>query len=52
MKKYFIAAMVVLFGIVAFEWYQLSEVYEKWETAEANVKAYSEELSSSKNKNT
>ena len=52
MKKYFIAAIVVLFGIVAFEWYQLSEVYEKWETAEANVKAYSEELSSSKNKNT
>ena len=52
MKKYFIAAMVVLFGIVAFEWYQLSEVYKKWETAEANVKAYSEELSSSKNKNT
>jgi len=52
MGKYLFAAIVVLFGIVAFEWYQLSEVNEKWETAEANVKAYDSQLSYEKKKNT
>ena len=51
MGKYLFAAIVVLFGIVAFEWYQLSEVNGKWETAEANVKAYDSQLCYEKKKN-
>ena len=52
MKKYLIITIVVLLGIIGAGWQQLKYANEKWEIAEANVKAYSNELSSSKNKNT
>lgn len=51
MNKYLIAAIVVLLGIVAFEWYQLSETNKKWETAMTNVKAYDSQLGYEKKKN-
>ena len=52
MNKYFTIALVVLFIALGISYYQLSTVSEKWEKAEANVKAYSQRLSDSKDKNT
>ena len=51
MKKYLIITIVVLLGIIGAGLHHLNVVSEKWEIAEANVKAYSSELSASKNKN-
>ena len=52
MKKWLIIAVILLAGALVFSIRQARGVYEKWERAEANVKAYSNELSSSKDKNT
>lgn len=52
MNKYFITVLLVLIGIIAFECCQLIDVNKKWEAAEANVKAYSSELSVESKKNT
>lgn len=54
MKKdyWLIVAIVVLIGAVAIEWKQVEYVNKKWEIAEGNVKAYSNELSASDKHNT
>ena len=53
MKIYgwFIAAIVVLSGVVFFQWNEISKANEKWKTAEANVKAYSSQLNAAGKKN-
>lgn len=46
---------MAIIGLLILVWVMYSQVQyanQKWETAEANVKAYSSELSSAKNKNT
>ena len=55
MKKVVFWLVVVIAGLLAVlgvMWQQMKYANEKWERAEANVKAYSSELSDSKNKNT
>ena len=47
-----IAIIIGLVAVVGILWHQVKSVNEKWEIAEANVKAYSAELSDSKHKNT
>lgn len=53
-QKILIAGAIVilaLIGTVAAEWHQLQKITQKWEIAEANVKSYSNELSSAKKGN-
>ena len=52
MNKYLIVTIIVLLTVIGAGWQQLSSVNEKWKIAEANVKAYSEELSVKDKKNT
>lgn len=52
MKKYLFLVIALLIGVIAILTHQLNTTSDKWKTAEANVKAYSEELSENKNKNT
>lgn len=52
MQKWLIVAVIVLLAAIGAGWKQLKEAGEKWKVAEANVKAYSEELSVRGNKNT
>ena len=52
MNKYLIITIIVLLAIIGAGWQQLEQVTDKWKVAEANVKAYSEELSISGKKNT
>ena len=52
MNKYLIITIIVLLAIIGAGWQQLEQVTDKWKVAEANVKAYSEELSTSGKKNT
>ena len=52
MNKYLIITIIVLLAIIGVGWQQLEQVTDKWKVAEANVKAYSEELSTSGKKNT
>ena len=55
MKKVVFWLVVVIAGLLAVlgvMWQQVKFANEKWERAEANVKAYSSELSDSKDKNT
>lgn len=55
MKKVVFWLVVVIAGLLAVlgvMWQQVKSANEKWERAEANVKAYSAELSDSKSKNT
>ena len=52
MKKYLISTIIALLGIIGVKSWQLRTISKKWEAAEANVKAYSNELSTFKNKNT
>ena len=55
MKKVIFWLVVVIVGllvVLGVMWQQMKSANEKWERAEANVKAYSSELSDSKNKNT
>lgn len=50
MNKYWIIALVVATVVIGAQWQQLKEERNKREVAEANTKAYSLELSSSKDK--
>ena len=52
MKKYLFIVIGIQFAVLALMWKQLDNVTNLWKTAEANVKAYSEELSASGKKNT
>ena len=55
MKKvvfWLIVTIVGLLAVLFFMWQQVKDVNERWERAEANVKAYSGELSISNKKNT
>ena len=55
MKKlvfWLVVAIISLVATVGFMWKQVKDANQKWSVAEANVKAYSEELSDAKNKNT
>lgn len=52
MNKYLIIAVVVLLAALIAVWKQADTVSKKWETAEANVKAYSEQLANTGKKNT
>ena len=51
MNKYLVITIIVLLAIIGAGWQQIQHANRMWEIAEANVKAYSEELSTSKNKN-
>ena len=51
MNKYLVITIIVLLAIIGAGWQQMQHANRMWEIAEANVKAYSEELSTSKNKN-
>jgi hypothetical protein len=51
MNKYLVITIIVLLAIIGAGWQQIQHANRMWEAAEANVKAYSEELSTSKNKN-
>ena len=51
MNKYLILIVVVLLAVISAMWQQVKYANEKWETAEANVKAYSMSLSKEGNKN-
>ena len=51
MNKYLVITIIVLLAVIGAVWQQMQYANEKWKVAEANVKAYSEELSTSKNKN-
>lgn len=55
MKKlvlYLTIVIVALVGVALAEWHHIQKINKKWETAEANVKAYSNGLSDSQYKNT
>ena len=52
MNKYLIIAIVVLLAVIGAMWQQVEYANQKWETAEANVKAYSMSLSREGEKNT
>jgi hypothetical protein len=51
MNKYLILIVIVLLAFIGAMWQQVKYANEKWETAEANVKAYSMSLSKEGNKN-
>ena len=51
MNKYLILIVIVLLAVIGAMWQQVNYANEKWETAEANVKAYSMSLSKEGNKN-
>ena len=51
MKKWLVVLTVLLLGIAGVEWHQIRHVEEKWKIAEANVKAYSSQLGTTKEKN-
>ena len=52
MKKYLILVVIILLAIIGDMWQQVKYANEKWEIAEANVKAYSMSLSKESVKNT
>jgi len=51
MSKYLIIAVIVLLALLGLMWHKYDKVSKKWETAEANVKAYSSQLSAEGKKN-
>jgi len=51
MNKYLIIALIVLLAIIGAMWQQVEYANQRWETAEANVKAYSISLSKEGEKN-
>ena len=51
MNKYFIGIIAILLAVLIFVWQQSSIVKEKWERAEANVKAYGNSLDKEGKKN-
>ena len=52
MNKYLILIVIVLLAVIGAMWQQVKYANGKWETAEANVKAYSMSLSKEGEKNT
>lgn len=52
MKKYLISIILILLGLITLLWIDSLHTVKRWKIAEANVKAYSTELSASNNKNT
>jgi hypothetical protein len=52
MQKYLIIFMIILMAVIGALWMQLGSAHEKWERAEANVKAYANQLDDSGKKNT
>ena len=51
MKKYLVVAIIILLAVIGAMWQQVKLVNKKWETAEANVKAYSMSLGKESEKN-
>jgi len=51
MKKYLIITVIILLAIIGVMWQQVEYANQKWEIAEANVKAYSMSLSKEGEKN-
>ena len=51
MNRYLIILIILLLCLIGAGWKQVQHANEKWERAEANVKAYSNKLSDSNNKN-
>ena len=52
MSKYLIIIIIVLLAVIGAGWKQLSHISSKYEVAEANVKAYSNQLGKEGEKNT
>lgn len=52
MKKYLIITIIILFAVIGAMWQQVEYANQRWETSEANVKAYSMSLSREGEKNT
>jgi hypothetical protein len=52
MKKYLVFTIIILLAVIGAMWQQVEYANEKWERAEANVKAYSMSLSREGEKNT
>ena len=51
MKKYLIITVIILLAVIGAMWQQVKYANQKWEAAEANVKAYSMDLSKEEEKN-
>ena len=51
MKKYLIITVIILLGVIFAEYQQVKYANGKWETAEANVKAYAAQASDAEGKN-
>lgn len=51
MNKWLIVIIAVLVAVASFQWHSNRNLREKWELAEANVKAYGNQLSSTSSKN-
>ena len=52
MKKYLIITVIILLAVIGSMWQQVEYANQRWETSEANVKAYSMSLSREGEKNT
>lgn len=52
MKNWLICTVIILVAVIAAMWQQVRYANQKWETSEANVKAYSMSLSKEGEKNT
>ena len=51
MKKYLIITIIILLAIIGAVWQQVKYANQKWETAEANVKAYANLANTAQGKN-
>ena len=51
MKEFLIITVAILLGVIVVEYQQVKYANEKWETAEANVKAYAAQASDAEGKN-
>ena len=51
MKKYLIITIIILLAIIGAMWQQVKYANQKWETAEANVKAYANLANTAQGKN-
>ena len=51
MKKYLIITIIILLAIIGAMWRQVKYANQKWETAEANVKAYANLANTAQGKN-
>lgn len=51
MSKYLITVIIILLGIIGYEWHQIGKAERKLDVAISNIKAYDLQLSSSSQKN-